>query len=121
MPSAFETLFAANLSGLYEQFGLAATYTAPNAAETAGITVRVDRGDFLQVPGDMKAGGQLQTGKVLVRQSELSKPVKGGRFTFEGAEVWTVETTPTLQNGEFICTCTRGGTDRLMDRRAKDA
>lgn len=120
MPSAFETAFAANLSGLYAQFGVSASYTAPDGTSTSGLTVRVIRHDAHQVERPTRAVGELQTGEVLVQQSALAKPLKGGRFTVEGREVWTIEVTPTLKNGEHICTVSRAGVERLMDRRAKE-
>lgn len=68
--------------------------------------------------------GEVQSGEVMVMQAgtgSIPKPVKGGRFRVEGVEVWTIETTPTLKNGQFTCTCSRQGVDALMERRAKDA
>lgn len=120
MPSPFESLIAANLDALYAQFGLSGIYTAPDGTATAGITIRVHRNDFRQVEGQSRAAGEMQTGEVMVRQSELAKPVKGGRFAVEGVEVWSIETTPALKNGQFVCTCVRLGNDRLMERRQKD-
>jgi hypothetical protein len=121
MPSAFETSIAANLDLLYLQFGLTATYSPPrDGTATSGITIRLHRGGFREVPRDVKASGQLQTGEILVRQSELSKPEKGGRFMVENVEVWTIENIPTLNNGQFACVCSRSGTERMMERRAKE-
>ena len=127
MPSPFETQFAAAVGALYEgAFGLSASYQAPDgsAAVTTGadgnpLTIRVHRNEARQTQGGAKPGTQaeLQTAEVIVRQSQLAKVVQGGRFAVEGNEVWTIETTPTLKNGQHYCTCSRGGTRRLMPRR----
>lgn len=126
MPSVFEQEFAGQLDQLYGEFGVTATYTAPNGVNQA-VTVRIQRHEARQVEGMGQRGagaggatGELQTGEAFVRQSELAKPVKGGRFTLEaGAEVWTIETTPLLKNGQHYCIVSRGGVDRYAERRAK--
>lgn len=120
MPSPFERQFAAQADSLYSQFSLAATYTAPDGSTTSGITIIVHRNDAHQVDRNVKASGELQTGEIRVRQSELAKAVKGGRFKVEGVEVWTVETMPVLKNGQHYCTCSRSGVERIMERRAKE-
>lgn len=115
--SAFELAFAANLDPLYVLFGVAGSYAAPDGTSVAGLTLRVRRDDPHQVERPNRAIGEMQTGQILVRQSELARPVKNGRFTVRGVEVWTIETTPRLQHGEYICTCTRTGVEIMMPRR----
>lgn len=120
MPSQFEQSAAFNVDALYGNFGLAATYTAPGGAVTSGITVRRKLGEVRQVPRPNKASGELQMGDIMVRPSDVAKPVKNGRFQVESVEVWTIETTPILKNGEYHCTCSRSGVEGLLERRAKD-
>lgn len=120
MPSEFESLMAGVLPGTHFQvFGLAATYTAPDGTETS-LTVRVQRHDPRQVDRPSTASGEEQTADVMCMQADLAKPVRGGRFTVEDTEVWTIETTPALRNGEHICTCRRTGVSGAMPRRAKE-
>lgn len=123
MPSDFESEFAlAAAPGLYAVFGLIATYAAPDGTTVSGLTVRVHRNEPHQVerPGSSgRVSGELQTGEVMVLQSALAKPVKGGRFTVEGVEVWTIALTPVLKNEQFSCTCTRTGVERAMERRSE--
>lgn len=121
MPSQFETQMRTQLAGaIYPGMSLAATYTAPDGTVTAGLTVRVHRGDAHQVERASRASGEAQTGEIMVLQDDLPKPVKGGRFTVEGVEVWSVAMTPTLANGQFVCACTREGVDAVLARRAKN-
>lgn len=121
MPSQFESLIASNLPALYAQYGLDATYTPPNGqTPTTGLSVRVHRGDSRQYDRGNGSMGEIQTAEVIVLQSALPRPVAGGRFTVESVEVWTIDATPTLKNGQFTCTCTRTGDSRLMSRSAKD-
>ena len=120
MPSQFESMMAAALPGThYATFGLAASYTAPDGSNTT-LTVRVQRDEARQVDRDNRVQGEVQTGRVMCMASDLAKPVKGGRFTVESVEVWTIETTPTLVNGEHICACVRSGVTAIMARRAKE-
>lgn len=119
MPSAFEQLFTGSLDSFYDMYGLPATYTGPDGTAITSITVRVHRQESRQVPFAQRGTGELQTGEVLVRESEVAKPVSGGRFMVEGHEVWTIASTPVLKNGQHHCTCSRGGAERIMERRAK--
>lgn len=125
MPSAFEAQMAAQLPGtLYGAFGLAAVYSDPKGTTGAACTIRVHRGDVRQVDRGNGTMGEVQSGEVFVMQAgagAIAKPVKGGRFRVEGVEVWTIENTPVLKNGQFGCTCSRQGVDALMERRTKDA
>jgi hypothetical protein len=125
MPSQFETQFTTQTPALYEgAFGVVATYTGKDGtAVTTGLdgnplNIRVDRQDGRQsaTPG---VSGELQTAEIKVRQSQLAKPQAGGRFTV-GSEVWSIQTTPVLKNGQHYCTCARGGVERLMPRRAAE-
>ena len=126
MPSLFEQQFASQLDAMYAQFGIEATYTAPNGTSVdAGIDgnpllLRIHRNDAHQVDKTARVAGELQTSEVMVQQSKLAKPVKGGRFAVEGVEVWTIETTPTLKNGEYLCSCSRSGVERMGPARAKE-
>lgn len=126
MPSSFETLFAgAALPAMFDSFGQAGTYTAPNGVATstgmdgAPLLIRVQRGEMRPLLRDNRANGEIQTAELLVRQSQLV-PVKGGRFKVNDVELWTIANTPTLKNGEYVCTCSRQGIERLADRRAKE-
>jgi len=120
MPSQFESMMAASLPGThYATFGLSAVYTAPDST-TTNLTVRVQRDDPRQIERSNRADGEQQTGTILCMASDLPKPVKGGRFTVENVEVWTVEVTPKLVNGEHVCSCIRTGVVGLMSRRAKE-
>lgn len=116
--SDFEASMVDNLDEFYTEFGLAGIYVAPDGASVSGITVRVYRDKAHQVERPSRTPGEMQTGEILMRQSELAKPVKNGRFTVRGVEVWTIEMTPTLTNGEWLCSCVRTGVERMMDRRA---
>jgi hypothetical protein len=121
MPSPFDQSVAANLDQFYATFGIpGVAYTDPSGGVTSDIIVRIHRNEAREVERENGTVGEMQTGEILVRQTELANVVKGGRFTLEGVEVWTVATTPPLYHGEFHCTCYRSGTERLMDRRAKD-
>jgi hypothetical protein len=126
MPSAFETLIAANLPTLYAQFGLVATFTSSNGSvHTLGldgqpIIVRVHREDPLAVYRDNRTSGEIQRATIMVQASQLSNPARGGRFMVEGVEVWTIENTALHQNGEHILTCSRSGTERTMERSARN-
>jgi len=125
--SQFEILFTANTGAFYEgSFGLKASYQSPDNASPIPtgldgnpLMVRVHRDPMRQVDATVRKNGEMQEAEIILRQSQLAKPVRFGRITVRGVEVWTIETTPILVNGEFRCTCTRGGIDRLMERRAK--
>lgn len=120
MPSPFEQLVSANLSSMYGQFGLSASYTAPDGTVTSDLSIRLQRGEVRQVDRPSGAVGEAQGSVVLVRQSDLAKPVRHGRFASDAGEVWTLEVTPVLKNGEWVCTCSRAGVERLMEKRAKE-
>lgn len=126
MPSQFESDVAVSLDELYDQFGLSATYTAPDGT-TASCTIRLHRNPVTPLPGSGRtergAAEELQTAELLVRQSELAKPVAGGRFTVEGnrgGEVWTLEATPLLKNGQHHGAARRVGVVRMMEQRMKN-
>lgn len=129
MPSYFEREFArqnaAAGSGPYAVNGVAATYQPPTgAAVTTGLDgsplmVIVDRNDpTVDVRESRGGSGQVQSAEILVRVSQLAKPLPDGRFTVEGVEVWTIETSY-VANGQHNCTCKRTGSDRIMERRVK--
>ena len=127
MPSPFEQQFAAQLTDLFAQFGQPAKYTDPSGNATVGLTVIVNRDGPMQTAIAGRATGEQQTGRIRVMQSALAKPVKGGRFAIDTIgdgtgqdEIWTVETTPRLANGQHYCVCTRSGANRLMARKDKD-
>jgi hypothetical protein len=120
MPSLNESTIAAQLPGLDTHFGVAATYTDPAGSIIAGLTIRIHRNEHREVPRENRASGQLQTGEIRVQQALLGQVSMGGRFTIEQVEVWTVETTPTLKNGEFMCMVKRSGLDSILSRRAKE-
>ena len=120
MPSAFETSFAKSThDGLYSTFGIAAVYADLAGTKTI-CTVRIHREDAHQVDRPSHVSGEIQVAPLEVRTSEISKVVKGGRFTVEGVEVWTVETTPVLKNGQHYCTCSRSGAERMMPKRSNE-
>ena len=116
MPSAFETqMTTAAMPALYQEFGLPATYTPPNGSTAIpNLTVRVQRGAVRQSP---ETDGEIQTGVVMVLASALATPSRGGRFMVENTEVWTIETTPELKNGEHVCTCSRSGRRIYMNQQ----
>lgn len=118
MPSAFETAVRANLDPLYAEFGLATTYTAPDGTTTA-CTIRLHRNEAHQVDRTVRVNGEMQTGEIMVRQTELAKPVRGGRFVVEGVEAWTIELTPVLKNGQHQCTVSRAGVERMTERTSR--
>lgn len=128
MPSPFEQQFAVQAGALYEgSFGVAGSYQAPDgsAPVTVGadgnpLLIRVHRNDAHQVDTAVRKSGEMQSGEIIVRQSQLPKVVNESRFTIEGVEVWTVQTTPVLRNGEFVCTVARTGTAQLMTRRSAE-
>lgn len=118
MPSAFEQRMTSAMPRLYTSFGVPAVYVAPSGTTTSGITVRIQRGEIRQTPTDQKTVGEMQTGQAFVQQSDLAKPVKNGRFAFDsGVEVWSIETTPILKNGQWNCTVKRVSTDTRMEKR----
>ncbi len=119
MPSKFDAIFGVGLSSFYDVLNTLAVYTAPDGTTHEDIPVIISRNDAHQVDRNIRTTGELQTAEIQVRQSELPKPVRGGRFSI-GMEVWTIETTPVLKLGEHFCTCSRSGTERLMPRRAAD-
>lgn len=116
--SPFEAEMAENLDDLYNEFGVGGSYVGPDGSSIDGLTLRVRRNDPHQVERTNRNIGELQSGTVMVRQSELAKPLRNGRFTVRGVEVWTIELTPILKNGELICACQRTGTESKMPRRA---
>jgi len=124
MPSQFENLFAASaLPDLYATFGVAGSlYQAPDPVSAqATCTPRIQRHDAMQFDGQGKGvSGEIQTATILVQQTDITKPVTGGEFTITGAtgpEVWKIEVTPKLQNGEHHCVCKRIGVSRMMSNR----
>lgn len=120
MPSPFETRMSSAFDRLYGSFAKTGFYTSPNGDKVFDISIRVRSNDSRQVVGQSKTIGESQSGTLFVRQSELARPVKGGRFTVENVDVWTIESTPTLKNGQFECTCTRASVAGAMDRRTKE-
>lgn len=129
MASLFEQQMAAGgLPGLYAALGAASTYTPPDGSgaidtgtDGAPLLVRVQREPPHEVDRPNKAAGENQNGILLVQMRQLAKPARGGRFNVDqAAEVWTIAVTPEAKNGEFICTCTRSGVERMMPRRARE-
>ena len=119
MPSKFEQDFTEEAPNFYEEFGIhGCKYTSPSGVVTTGLTLRILRNPAHQVARDSKTLGQLQSGQVIVEQSALAKPMIGGRFTAESVEIWTIETTPVLKNGQFYCTCSRTGAEVRAGRKA---
>jgi hypothetical protein len=59
----------------------------------------------------------IQTANIVVAQSALPKPQKGGRFS-KGDRTWTIAIFPVEANGQFYCTCTRSGVNRLAPQRS---
>ncbi len=120
MPSQFEQQMTTALASFYDEFAVAGTYNAPNSTSAIPVTIRVHRNDAHQAEPRAGENRELQTGEIMVLQSQLAKPVKDGRFTLEGgAEVWTIETTPMLKNGQHHCIVSRVGVNRLGERREK--
>lgn len=118
MPSSFEQMFvASSLPALYALHGRPATYTPPNGSTATPLTVRRNAGEPTQVNRETRVTGEMQTAEIMVQQSELAKPVKDGRFTVEGVEVWTIATMPVLKNGQWNCKCERAGKERMVERR----
>jgi hypothetical protein len=124
MQSQFEMQLQQQLFTLYASQGISGcAYAPPAGAVASNLTLRIDREDATPVMRDNHASGELFRAMIWVMQSDVAKVVKGGRFTLtslNGPEVWTVETTPTLFAGEFECVCSRSGTERVMERRARE-
>jgi len=122
MPSQFEIDMAANLQPVYADFALPAAAANPDGTAVASISIRLHRNDSRQVPMENGAAIESQTGELMVLQADIAatalvKPVRNTRFTVEGTEVWSVETTPVLKNGQYTCTVKRVGIERLQPRR----
>lgn len=119
MPSEFETEIAGELVELDSTFGRPATYFDSVVNSIPNIFVRLRPEVFRNVPRESRAMGQMQRGQLIIQKAFVAKPVKGGRVQVEG-EVWTIDTTPSLQNGRWTCECTRSGTEKMMERRVND-
>ena len=119
MPSLFEQLAASSLQpSMFGTFGLSATYTAVDGSSAVPCTIRLHRNESRSVDKSVRVSGELQSGEVMVRQSEIARPVKGGRFTIEGGvEVWSVASKPRLVNGQWLCAVERAGKERMGERR----
>lgn len=118
MPSVFETTMADQLKGsMNPAFGLSATYTGMDGGTGTAVPVRVQRGDVRQVEGRDMITRDVQSGTIIVLAADLAHVDKGGRFTVNGSEVWSIELTPVLKNGEFVCECQRQGATAVATRR----
>lgn len=106
MPSAFDARYAScGRPRLTGKLGYAAVYTAPSGATTACRVRRVP-----QAPATVETRGAkraVQRASIVCDAAEVARPVQGGRFTVEGAEVWTIEAAPLSQHGGHACACVR--------------
>lgn len=124
MPSLFEQLLAQNLTSMRDGLGTSGcTYTPPDGvAIVNNLTLRVQREQANEIDRPTRISGEMQTADVIVLQADLPNCVREGRFTvpgLTGPEVWTIQASPLVQNGEFICRCMRTGIERYMPRRQK--
>lgn len=125
MPSVFEQIFADRAKAVYDVHGAAVVCTFPDGTVfTQGtdgqpLVAQITRHDAAQVPGNHGISGESQGGEIVVRQSQLPRPPKGTRFAV-GAEVWTTQMAAVAENGQFYCTVSRSGVERMMSRTAKE-
>lgn len=97
--------------------GVAGTLTPCSGdAPTANIPLQIDRDPPMQMALANAKISESQMGRIAI-PSTFPKPAKGDSFTI-GSEVWRVENAPILANGQFYCTVSRSGVERLMPRRA---
>jgi len=119
MPSAFSTRFSGSggpLDALYAQFGIASVYTDKTALSLP-CSFRIQRHDPQQLAGtNTHTSGEVQTADGYVRESEVAKPIRDGRFSFDG-EVWVIQKTPYLKNGQWCMTVSRVTADRRGEMR----
>lgn len=117
MPSAFSNRRSSGpLAALQGAFGVTAVYT--DKTQQVNCSVRLHRDDPRELKTDVGVSGEVQTGKAMVSQSELPRPVRGGRFALEG-EVWSVEMNPTIHNGGWTCAVARVNPERHGEKRAR--
>ncbi len=120
MPSAFTTRFQAGaLDAIYAQYGIPGSLYGDKSVQNVPCTPRLNRGKNMQISGGKSSmtQGEIQPGQVFVRQGEIARPVIGGRFTIDD-EVWSIELSPLLRNGQFECSCVRVNPERRGERRA---
>ena len=120
MPSNFTTRFSATggpLDSLHSEYAIASTYSDKQFTDVS-CTVRL----IPDMPTQMAAKstvaqGEIQTGKALVKQSQIARPVIGGRFNVDG-QVWEIQLSPVLKpSGQFECSVVRVNAQRRGERR----
>jgi len=118
--SLFEDEIFEALPELYDTFGVSSLYRGPDGSEIRNVRVRIDRQDARQVFKAERVTGEAQTATIYVQESDIPRPIKGGRFLLRGTECWQIETTPRFNVREWVCICIRVTSERLMERRARD-
>ena len=120
MGSNFEDEFSGPAAELLAEFGRLGTYKPPSGSEVTDVYVKVEEN-----PANAKVGIDHVTSfkrmaELVVLQSQVTQPVKDGRFTVEGV-VWTVISMPVLRNSCWRMDAEGVKVDRIAERRTERA
>jgi hypothetical protein len=124
--SDFSQRFSAAAAAMLDPLmGYTVVATTPGGNTIGGLVGRIDRQLPMQEMGASGRESETQSGEISFSAAQFAAgvaPEKGWRLNLSGdlaGEIWTIETTPRLHNGQYDCTCKRGGVTRINDRKAR--